>query len=532
VKVESGEPLTSGYRAFDISKSFGGAKALSSVDLDIRAGEVHALLGANGAGKSTLMKILVGAVAPDSGVLELDGVPVQFRSTAEAAEAGVGIVSQELNLFPDLTVLSNLFILREPRTRLSTVNRRQMAAQAGPVLDLIGFGEPLDAKVGDLPLSERQLLEIARSLLLRPKVLILDEPTSALGPTETQRLLRVVRTLRDSGVGIVYVSHFLEDVFAIADSMTILRNGAVQERRRPVSEMTIRETISSMLGREMATPTERLPRDRTDTARPAGECPLVMRDAHIEGLSGPIHLDLAPGEVVGFAGLEGSGASAVLDLLVGRRRLLSGDVSLANGRRVPRSFEAAIKSAVAYVPADRKRHGLMLDKSIQENASIVVGGPLRRLGFFLRGGVMAAIANKWRARLGIAMSSPRARVGDLSGGNQQKVVFAKWLEGEPELILLDDPTRGVDVGARTDMHGVINDLAVRGRTVLITSSDLDELATVCDRVLVFVQRELVRTLAGEELTEHRLLEAINTGKTSASASPPESGAPRSTSGID
>jgi ABC-type sugar transport system ATPase subunit len=501
-----------GYRAFGISKAFGGAQALISVDLDIQAGEVHALLGANGAGKSTLMKILVGAVAPDSGTLELDGFPVQFRSTADAAAAGVGIVSQELNLFPDLTVLSNLFILREPRTRASTIDTRRMAAAARPVLELIGFDAPLDARVGDLPLPERQLIEIARSLLLEPKVLILDEPTSALGPAETQRLLGVVRTLRGAGVAIVYVSHFLEDVFAIADHMTILRNGAVQEQRRPVGEMTIRETVSAMLGKEIAAPTGQVAHRQARGATAGQEPAVVMRDARIEGLSDALDLDLAFGEVVGFAGLDGSGASAILDLLVGRRRLLSGTVHRSNSRHVPRNFESAVKSAVAYVPADRKRHGLMLDKSIQANVSIVVGGPLRRLGFILRDSTMAAIAEKWRPRLGIAMSGPRAQVGELSGGNQQKVVFAKWLESEPELILLDDPTRGVDVGARSDMHGVIDDLAAHGRTVLITSSDLAELSTVCDRVLVFFQGELTETLSSDELTEHRLLEAINTGK--------------------
>lgn len=509
---EQATTLTSAFRAFDISKSFGGATALRSVDLDIRSGEVHALLGANGAGKSTLMKILVGAVAPDSGRLELDGVPVLFRSTAEAAAAGVGIVSQELNLFPDLTVLSNLFILRELRTPVSTIDSRRMAAQARPVLDLIGFDAPLDARVGDLPLADRQLIEIARSLLLEPKVLILDEPTSALGPVETRRLLGIVRTLRDAGVAIVYVSHFLEDVFAIADHLTILRNGAVQERRRPVREMTIADTVTAMLGTQHASPAAppSAPGGAGDARKP-GAASLELRGARIEGLRDPLDLELASGQIIGFAGLEGAGASAVLDVLVGRRRLLSGQIRRTDGRRVPKSFESAVKSSVAYVPADRKRHGLMLDKSVQENVSIVVGGPLRRLGFILRDRTTAAIAEKWKSRLGIAMSGADARAGELSGGNQQKVVFAKWLESDPDLILLDDPTRGVDVGARRDMHRVIEQLADDGRTVLVTSSDLAELADLCDRVHVFFQGRRVATLDADGLTEHRLLEAINTG---------------------
>lgn len=496
------------YVATDVSKAYGGIQALTEVDIDIRAGEVQALLGANGAGKSTLVKILVGAERPSQGKLELNGDGVQFRSVREANAHGISIVSQELNLFPDLDVLQNLFMLREPRYGGILLNRREMRRRAQTVVERVGLDVPLSTSAGELRLADQQLVEIARALLDAPKILFLDEPTSALQPADTQRLLQVVRRLRDSGVAIVYVSHFLEDVFAIADTITVIRNGRVVVQRQPRAEMTIEGTVPKMLGE--AAVREHQYGVPHAVAAGANAQPLVLSGAAVTGRFNPLDLTAAPGEVLGLAGLEGSGAADVLDAIFGRRRLAAGSIVMPNGRRAPRSTAAAVRAGIAYAPADRKRLGVMLDKTVTENVTIVSAGPLRLLGVVLHKAVLAARTTAWRSRLGISASS-ETLVAQLSGGNQQKVVFAKWLDGEPKVVLLDDPTRGVDVGAKAEMHSIIAQMAERGQIVIMTSSDLEELANVCDRVLIFMQGTMVGEFHRAQLSEHRLLAAINTG---------------------
>ncbi|BEP13425.1 sugar ABC transporter ATP-binding protein [Acidothermaceae bacterium B102] len=502
------------YTASTISMQYGGIRALDGVDIEIHPGEVQALLGANGAGKSTLVKILVGAQRPSGGTLALDGQPVQFRSVLDASAHGISIVSQELNLFPDLDVLHNLFLLREPRYAGVLLNRRKMHRRARSVVDRVGLDVPMSTPVGELRLADQQLVEVARALLDEPKILFLDEPTSALQPADTQRLLDVVRRLRDSGVAIVYVSHFLEDVFAIADTITVVRNGRIVAHRQPRSELTIADALSTMLGDAAAR--ESRPDEQAAPADHEGPG-LVLTDATVSGVFGPISLTVGPGEVVGLAGLEGSGVSDVLAAVFGQLRLASGAIVMPDGSAGPTSMAAAVRAGVAYAPADRKRLGVMLDKSVTENVTMVSAGPLGLLGTLLHRGALNARAELWQKRLNIAMESPSTLVGQLSGGNQQKVVFAKWLDGDPTVVLLDDPTRGVDVGAKAEMHGIIAQMAGRGQVVLITSSDLEELATVCDRVLVLVQGRLVGEIGRAHLSEHSLLAAINTGVVAQSA---------------
>ncbi|GGN28710.1 putative ribose/galactose/methyl galactoside import ATP-binding protein 1 [Lentzea pudingi] len=500
------------YVASGITKHYQGVHALNGVDLTVRAGEVHALLGANGAGKSTLVKILVGAEQPTSGSLTLDGRPVRFADVGDAAEKGVAIVSQELNLFPDLSVLHNLFLTREPLRSGVLVDQAEMRRRARPVLEAVGLDVPVDRLVGQLRLSERQLVEIARALLGEPKLLLLDEPTSALRAAETARLLGVVRTLRDQGVGIVYVSHMLEDVFAVADNVTILRDGCVAVAGEPCTSMTIRGVVGHMLGAAKPLDGESAKRpERPEGEQPPHSAPLRLEGVAVADEVGPIDLTAHPGEVVGLAGLEGSGAHTVFEVIFGRRRADAGTITLPTGRPGPSSETQAVRSGVAFIPGDRRRLGLMLEKPIFENIAIVRGGPLRGMGFLLNGKAMLARAEHWRNRLGIRMSSPRTPVGHLSGGNQQKVVFAKWLETEPPLVLLDDPTRGVDIGAKAEMHAAVADMAASGRVVLVTSSDLKELSDICDRVVIFFQGRACGELRDQQLNEHSLLEAMNTG---------------------
>ena len=499
------------YVASNISRQFGGVRALDGVDLDIRPGEVQGLLGANGAGKSTLVKILVGADQPTEGTLTLAGTPVRFADTQQASAQGVSIVTQELNLFPDLDVRENLFLLREPRYGGTLVNRREMLRRARPVLEAVGLHVRLDRRVGTLRLADQQLVEIARALLDQPRILFLDEPTSALQASETQRLLDIVRGLRDSGVAVVFVSHLLEDVFAICDTITVLRNGQAVVNRRPRSEMSIPQVVDHMLGNTAASQDRVAALQSAPDARTVNDSPLRLSGVAVKNALAPLDLQVDPGEVVGLAGLEGSGPNTVLEVIFGRRRRDAGTIVLPDGRPGPRTMPGAVRAGLAFVPADRKKLGVMLEKTIYENIAIVSAGPLRRMGMVLRKSAMAARARFWGERLGITMSSPQARVGELSGGNQQKVVFAKWLETDPTVVLLDDPTRGVDVGARLEMHAIISQMAARRRIVLITSSDLEELAEVCDRVIVFFQGVAVAELRGDHLTEHRLLESISTG---------------------
>ncbi|MTD52612.1 sugar ABC transporter ATP-binding protein [Amycolatopsis pithecellobii] len=498
------------YTVKDLHKTYGGVTALAGVDFEILPGEVHALLGANGAGKSTLIKILVGAAQPDAGRLELDGAPVSFTNTRDAADRGVAIVSQELTLFPHLDVLQNLFLGREPLAAGIALDRRAMRRIAAPVLAAIGLDVDVSRPLGSLRLGEQQLVEIARALLEDPKILILDEPTSALQATETERLLGVVRNLRDRGVAVVYVSHFLEDVFAVADRITVLRSGKVAVSRRPRAEMTIQGTVRAMLGEAVAhdrRTSETVAFD--DASGSAGS--LVLTGVAVTGILEPFDLTARPGEVVGLAGLEGSGARAVLDVVFGRLRPSRGRITLPEGGGWPMTMNRAVKAGIAYIPADRKRLGLMLDVSIAENISTVKGGPLKRMGMVLGRRTMQRRAEHWRETLNIAMSSSAQPVGSLSGGNQQKVVFAKWLEADPSVILLDDPSRGVDVGAKDDMHAIIAQMAAGQKVVLYTSSDLEEMAKICDRVVVFFGGRAVGEVGGEQLSESVLMEAINVG---------------------
>jgi len=498
------------YTVTNVHKTYGGVNALSGVDFDILPGEVHALLGANGAGKSTLIKILVGAARPDEGSLAIDGQAVDFANTREAAKSGVAIVSQELTLFPDLDVLANLFLGREPLTAGVAVNRREMRRIAAPRLRAIGLNVDLNRPLGSLRLGEQQLVEIARALLENPKILILDEPTSALQAAETKRLLDVVRGLRDQGVAVVYVSHFLEDVFAVADRITVLRSGKVVVARNACQDMTIQRTVAAMLGDAVSKTRDEVAVSPISGAG-AADGPLVLDGLAVENTLAPVDLIAQPGEVVGLAGLEGSGARDVLDVVFGRRRPSRGRVILPGGGSGPRSVNRAVKSGVGYIPADRKRLGLILNGSIEDNISTVRGGPLKRMGFVLSRRAMRRRAEHWRDALNIKLSSTTQTAGSLSGGNQQKVVFAKWLEADPSVVLLDDPSRGVDVGAKAEMHTIIAQMAASKKVVLYTSSDLEEMAHVCDRVVVFFGGRVVGELTKDQLSENALMEAINMG---------------------
>jgi ABC-type sugar transport system ATPase subunit len=493
-----------------VSKSYGGVQALVEADLTLHQGRVHALVGENGAGKSTLMKIIAGAEQADEGEILFRQTPLTATNVAEANARGIQIVFQELSLFPDLDVLTNLFLGNESR-RAGVVNRRQMRARARVVLDQIGLRVDVNEPVGSLTLGERQLVEIAHALLSDSELLILDEPNSALNAAETERLFTVIRQLRDRNVAIIYVSHRLEEVFAISDEISVLRNGQVISTR-PVGNYSIGELVTEMIGR---TPSEFFAKREDVEGDVDGDIEpsqgLRLADVRVRGLAEPVNLKARRGEVVGLAGLEGAGVQAVLEAVFGMRPLLQGSMTLPNGKGAPRSVRQAVRSGVALIPSDRRNAGLMLDQSVLDNVSLVSAGTLGGFGWLPQ---RAMLERRVRARceeLNVKTPSVSTPVNQLSGGTQQKVVLAKWLETEPDVVLLDDPTRGVDVGTKPEIYRIAHRLAAQGRVVLFTSSELPEFASVCDRVLIFYRGRVCGELPREQLADGRLLAAINTG---------------------
>jgi ABC-type sugar transport system ATPase subunit len=507
-------------------KRFGGVTALAGAGIRLRGGEVHALVGENGAGKSTLVNIVTGAVRPDSGTIRLDGRHVSFGSAREAARGGIAVVAQELALFPDLSVGENLFPYAPP-LRYGLLSRREMGRRARPVLDSLGLdGLPMLRQVGELALADQQLVEVARALLLDPRVLILDEPTSALPPAAVDRLESVLRTLVRRGIAVLYISHVLAEVRRFSQRISVLREGAVVLDGVPVGSVQVPDLIRAMLGEEQA-------------ARPAAGGGAAGTDGTDAGVPGPPVAELrevtaagrtglltavsltAPARVVtGLAGLQDAGHLTALQVVCGRVRPAAGAVAVC-GRGRPRSLRAAVRAGVAFVPSDRKRYGLMLDRAVWENTSAVRWLALGAGGVLLRPRALRRRAGRLLERLRVR-GDPATEAWRLSGGNQQKLVFAKWLDADPRLLVLDDPTRGVDVRARSEMHALIREFAAGGaaeagtvdrrtRAVLMAGTDLAELAECCDRVLVFRSGRIVAELAGERLTEHQLSLTMNLG---------------------
>jgi ABC-type sugar transport system ATPase subunit len=492
--------------ATGISKRYGGVTALSGADLRLAPGEVHALLGENGAGKSTLVKIMAGVTAPDAGQLTLDGADVRFGGPADARRHGIAVVYQELSLFGDLDILGNLFPTTGP-TRFGRLDRAEMSRRAAPLLDELGLADiPVRTRVGDLDLARRQLLEICRALLGDPHMVILDEPTSALPASAVERLHAVIRSIAERGVAVLYVSHFLEEVTSLADRVTILRDGRNVRSGVPAGRLTVAEMVTAMLG-EATVATSSGP--AADNAASDGRR-VVLEDVTVAGRLDRAGLTARAGEVVGLAGLQGAGHSTVLDVLWGRAVPTAGRIQLPDGGGRPRTTTEAVRRRIAFVPGDRTGLGLMLGATVAENITGVGWLARRDGGFFLRRSAATRIARRHIAALRIR-AEPDDLVGSLSGGNQQKVVFAKWLQADPEVVLLDDPTRGVDVGVKAEMHQIIRGLAAARKIVLICSTDPAELADVCSRVVVFRRGRVSSVLTSEDLTEHTLLHAMNAG---------------------
>jgi ABC-type sugar transport system ATPase subunit len=493
----------------DLTKRYGGVVALAGMNLTVQSGTVHAVVGENGAGKSTLMKILAGAVHPDGGTIRIAGETVTLDSPNAARKRGIGIVYQELSLFPERSVLANLYVNREPST-FGIVSRRKMEADSRDLLHRLGLQVDVHAPVGVLTIGEWQLVELARVLLEEPQLIILDEPNSALNERETQRLFAVLRSLRERGHTMLYVSHRLEEVFEISDRVTITRNGRdVLTRDR--ADLTIPEVIEGMIGvqHDAMFPPPLPPKPGRPEER------IVIKGLAGGALKG-IDLSAGAGEVIGLAGLEGSGASALLAILFGTEKARAGEVTFPDRKGLPRSPTQAARRGVCLVPADRRRNGLMLEKSILFNISQVVVGAQTGGSWLFRNGPAYARAQRQIDNLKIKARSPWTLANQLSGGNQQKVVIGKWLEIGPKVFLLDDPTRGVDVGAKREIYTLIRRMAADGGIVLFSSTELPELVGLCDRIIVFYQGRIAAELEGVD--DHTLLHVINTGEPPAAAS--------------
>jgi rhamnose transport system ATP-binding protein len=481
-----------------ISKSYGGVRALTDVSFAILPGSIHALVGENGAGKSTLVKILTGVVQPDEGELLIDGEPQRIGDPQSAHRLGIVAMYQEPTVFQDLTVAENVFAGRHPRRAIGAVDWHGMRSQASSVLHELGADFAPDAPVRGLGVADRQLLEIAKALTSSARLLIMDEPTAALSPHEVEKLFATVRSLRERGVAIVFISHRLEEVAAIADTVTVLRDGRHIETRA-AGGLPQGEIIRLMVGRSLDA---LFPKE--DAA--IGDVVLSARGLARRGVFSNVSFDLHRGEIVGLAGFVGAGRTEVARSIFGIDRLDAGELSIGGRRFRPRSPRAALRRGLAYLPEDRLQQGLVQPMSIARNASMAV---LPRLtpGGILRPWRERALARRFIERLRIRATSPAQVVRSLSGGNQQKVVLSKWLAAEPRILLLDEPTHGVDVGTKADVHQAISQLAAQGLSILLISSELPEILGMSDRVLVMREGRLVAEFPRESATQERIIHA-------------------------
>lgn len=489
-----------------IVKRFPGVHALKDVSFEVRSGEVHALCGENGAGKSTLMHILAGVLQPDSGSIRFLGEKnISIAGEHAAQKLGIAIVFQERSLFNTLNVAENIFAARQPVNALGTIKRRHLLASAQALLKEVGleFIRP-QTPLAELSPAQQQMVEIAKALSLRAKLIIFDEPTAALTETETTALFRVISKLKEQGVGIIYISHRLEEVFQIADRVTVLKDGVAQGTFA-VNEITSEQLISKMVGRDLAicqTPTDR-PAQKTSALLEVQDLTDASEFRNSRPFLRGIHFTAQAGEIVVLAGLAGSGRTELALSIFGARPRASGKILIA-GRPVEIDSPAqAIEAGIGYASEDRKDAGLFLDMSVADN---IVAAGLHKFGqwwFNDRRG--AGVAQDFCERLRIATPSVGQIARNLSGGNQQKVALAKWLLVEPRVLIVDEPTRGIDVGAKSEVHRLLRDIAAKGAAVIVISSDLPEVLAVANRVVVMREGRIAGELAGASATEESVM---------------------------
>src|SRR5215213_9872588 len=490
-----------------INKAFVGVAALSDARFEVAPGEVHALIGQNGAGKSTLIKVLTGVYARDSGRIDFDGREVAFSSPHAAQLAGLSTIYQEVNLVPFRSVAENVFLNREP-TRFRVIDWGRMNREATAILRRLDVDVDVTRPIYEYSIATQQMTALARALSTEAKLVIMDEPTSALAEQEVQTLFRVIRQLKSEGISVVFVSHRLDELYAVCDRVTVMRDGRTIEVR-PMSEISRYELVSKMLGRELA---EQLSHRRADDdaeladRQPVLEAAELRRGRALDGVS----LSIRSGEIVGLAGLLGSGRSETARAIFGAEPPDSGTVTVDGSPLHLKSPKDAVANKIGFAPEDRKTEGIIPQLSVRENLTLALLPHLRRHGI-VDGKRQAATVDRFIKAIGIKCSSPDQPIRELSGGNQQKVLLARWLCTSPKLLLLDEPTRGIDVGAKRDIQVLVRQLADEGLAVLLISSELEELIADSDRVVTLRDGRSVAELTGDQITEDALMQAMATG---------------------
>jgi ribose transport system ATP-binding protein len=499
------EPLTDLLTMTGIVKEFPGVRALDGVDLDVRTGEVHCLLGQNGAGKSTLIKVLTGAHQPDAGAIRINGELVHLNTPTAAIQRGIAAIYQELDLVPELSVAENIFLGHEP-SRYGFSRTHEANTRARTILEGLGHGEiPVHRTVGSLPAAGQQIVSMARALSRDARLIVMDEPSAVLDPEEVGNLFRVIRGLTDRGVAVVYISHRLEEIREIGDRVTVLKDGATVATGLNARETPTKELIQLMTGRSI---------EYVFPPRPEGpqDAPVVLEAI---GLSRPgefegIDFEVRAGEILGLAGLVGSGRSEVLETVYGARRAATGLVRVNGVALPPGRVEAAVKAGVGLAPEERKSQALLLDEAVYKNITVSTLSRFASTGF-LNNRAEREAAKKLAQALDVRPVGVDQPVRNLSGGNQQKVVLARWLLRDCRVLLLDEPTRGVDVGARSEIYALIRELASNGVAIVLVSSEVEEVLGLSDRVVVLREGRAVHTGPAQAIDEHQVLDLVMEG---------------------
>lgn len=485
-----------------INKSFGGVQVLNDAEFEITDGEVHALMGENGAGKSTLMKILTGVYTRDSGTVIVDGREVIYKSPQEAERDGIVFIYQELNSLEDLTVEANMFLGKEIRNSFGVCDKKAMEEKTREILNKLGVNIEPSEVMSDLSVGQQQMIEIAKALMVDAKVIIMDEPTAALTQGETVILFDVIKSLREKGVSIVYISHRMEEIFQLCDRITILRDGNYIGTEK-ITDIDINEVVKMMIGREIG---ERYPKRNT----PIGEEILKVEALTKKGKFENISFSVRKGEVLGISGLMGSGRTEIMQAIFGNLPFESGKIEIEGKPAIISSPEHAIRYGIGFITEDRKEEGLMLEESIEKNVSLTNLDKISRKNVVIEKKKEDELVERAIKDLNIKCFGPSHECNKLSGGNQQKVVFAKWIYSNPKILLLDEPTRGVDVGAKKEIYTIMNDLASKGLAIVMASSDLPEILGMSDRIMV-VREGLIQGILEQKEADQEKIMILATG---------------------